>query len=169
MILGTPVALWWLLLIPLVILLYMLRARREPRTVPSTLLWERATRDLVARMPVRRLERSLLLLLQVCAIAAVVVALARPSLLMPGVVGDAVVVVLQTTASMQSTDEPPSRFAVAQQEAAAFLSRLGPRQPAAIVAAGRRATLVTEFTTNRAALVTALRSLHATDASGSMA
>ncbi len=168
MILGAPGALWWLALIPLVILLYMLRARREPRVVPSTLLWERATRDLVARMPMRRLERSLLLLLQILAVAAIALAMARPSMALPGLAGDAVVLVIKTGASMQATDETPTRLAAAQREALALVARLGPRQPAALVAAGIRPIVVSDFTTDRAAMAFAVRALRASDAAGAI-
>jgi hypothetical protein len=168
MILGTPGGLWWLLLVPLVILLYMLRARREPRVVPSTLLWERAARDLVARMPVRRLERTLLLLLQILAIAAVALALARPSLVLPSLAGDAVVLVVQTTASMQATDEPPTRFTAAQRKALALLGSLGPRQPVALIAAGYRPQLLRDFTVDHGAVAEAVRALQPSDAAGSV-
>lgn len=127
MVLGAPAALWWLVLVPLVVLLYMLRARREPRVVSSTLLWERAARDLVARMPVRRFERNLLLLLQVMAISFLALALARPSISLPGLAGNGVVLVVDTSASMQATDVRPSRLAAAQQEARALLDGLSPQ------------------------------------------
>ncbi|MGH8705620.1 MAG: BatA domain-containing protein, partial [Burkholderiales bacterium] len=123
--LGAPAALWWLAAIPLVVILYMLRARREPRVVPSVLLWERASRDLVARLPMRRLERSLLLLLQVLALALIALALARPLLALRGLVGDAIVIVIDTSASMQATDVNPTRLAAAQLEAVDLLGRLG--------------------------------------------
>jgi hypothetical protein len=166
MILGSPGALWLLALVPLVMLLHMLRARRAAHLVSSTLLWERAARDLTARMPVRRLERSLLLVLQILAIAAVALALARPSLVMPGRAGDAVVVVVRTGASMQATDEPPTRFAAAQRGALALLAGLGPGQPAALVAAGVRPRLVLDFTADREALAAAVRALRPSDAHG---
>ncbi|MGH8701387.1 MAG: BatA domain-containing protein, partial [Burkholderiales bacterium] len=101
--LGAPSALWALSLIPLVVVLYMLRARREPHVVPSVLLWERATRDLVARLPMRKLERNLLLLVQILIIALIVLALARPSVPLRGFAGDAVALVIDTSASMQAT------------------------------------------------------------------
>ncbi|MDR7421334.1 MAG: VWA domain-containing protein [Armatimonadota bacterium] len=164
MLLGAPAALWWLLLVPLIVLLYMLRARRQVQLVPSTLLWERATRDLVARLPVRRLERSLLLLLQVIAVALVALALARPSLALPGLSGDAVVLVVQAGASMQATDEAPSRLAAAQAAAREVLGRLGARQPAAVVVAGRRPVLAHDFSTDRRALAAAITGLRASDA-----
>lgn len=166
MVLGSPRALWLLALVPLVILLHMLRARRQALVVPSTLLWERAARDLVARMPVRRLERSLLLALQILAIAAVALGLARPSVVMPGQASDAVVLVIRTGASMQATDEPPTRLAAARRAALALLADLGPRQPAALVAAGQRPRLVLDFTTDREALAAAVRALRPNDAHG---
>lgn len=169
MVLGAPAALWWLVLVPLVILLYMLRARREPRVVSSTLLWERAARDLVARMPVRRFERNLLLLLQVMAISFLALALARPSISLPGLAGNGVVLVVDTSASMQATDVRPSRLAAAQQEARALLAGLSPRQPVALLAAGARPVLLVELTTDRAALGRALGSLRASDAGDSIA
>ncbi len=166
--LGAPGALWWLAAIPLVIILYMLRARREPRVVPSVLLWERATRDLVARLPMRRLERSVLLLLQILAIALIALALARPLLALRGLVGDAVVFVIDTSASMQATDVAPSRLAAAQQQAIDLLGRLGPRQPVALVAAGLKPRLIAEFSTDRRALAAAVQSLEATDAASGL-
>lgn len=168
MVLGTPAALWGLLLIPLVILLYLLRARREPRVISSTLLWERATRDLVARLPVRRLERSVLLLLQLAAVAAVVLALARPLVALRGFTGDAVVFVLDATASMQATDVPPSRLAAARAEALAALAGLGPRQPAAVLAAAGQPRLLLEFTTDRVAARAALAAVRPTDTAGGL-
>ncbi len=166
--LGAPAALWWLAAIPLVVILYMLRAKREPRVVPSVLLWERATRDLVARLPMRRLERSLLLLLQILAIALIALALARPLLALRGLVGDAVVFVMDTSASMQATDVAPTRFAAAQREAIELLGRLGPRQPVALIAAGIRPRLIAEFTTDRRSLATEVRALAASDAGAAL-
>lgn len=168
MILGALAALWWLVLVPLVVLLYMLRARREPRVVPSTLLWERAARDLAARMPIRRLERSLLLLLQVLAVGLLALALARPTIALPGLTGAGVVLVVDTSASMQATDARPTRLAAAQQEAQTLLAGLGPRQPAALIAAGARPVLVTGYTTDRAAVAGALGRLRASDAGSAL-
>ena len=165
---GTPAALWWLVLVPVVVLLYMLRARREPRPVPSVMLWERATRDLVARLPMRRLERNLLLLLQVLTIAVIVLALARPSVALRGFAGDAVALVIDASASMQATDVAPTRLVAAQQAAAALLERLGPRQPIAVVVAGLRPRLIAEFTTDRAALASAVRAIQASDAASAL-
>ena len=75
----SPLSLAWLgLLVPLV-LLYVLRRRREERSVGSTLLWEAALRDLRAERPWRRLIPHLSLLLQILVLLAAAFALARPA------------------------------------------------------------------------------------------
>ena len=168
MTLGAPGALWWLALVPVVVLLYMLRARREARVVPSVMLWVRATRDLVARLPMRRLERNILLLLQLLVIVLIVLALARPSVALRGLAGDAVVLVVDASASMQATDVAPTRLGAAQQAAVTLLERLGPRQPVAVVAAGLRPRLVAEFGTDRPALSSAVRGIRASDAASAV-
>jgi Ca-activated chloride channel family protein len=115
--LAVPAALWGLLVLPVVVLLYMLRTRRQDLPVSSLLLWQRARRDLASRRPVRRFERSLLLLLQLLAITLLTFALARPQVHLPGTAEVRTVVVMDISASMQARDVRPSRFAVAEARA----------------------------------------------------
>lgn len=140
--LDAPAALWGLLVLPLIVLLYMLRTRRQDVPVSTLLLWQRARRDLAAQRPARRVERSLLLVAQLLAAALIVLALARPQLPLPGR-GEPVVVVIDTSASMQATDEAPSRFAAAvraAQEAAASA-----QGPVMVITAGARPRIAVPF------------------------
>jgi hypothetical protein len=97
-----------------VILMYMLKLRREDRRVPSTLLWRAVIQDPPANAPWQRLRRSLLLLLQLLVLAALSFALARPFLRTTQVVGRNLVVLLDRSASMAATDVTPSRLEVAK-------------------------------------------------------
>ncbi|HEY6102984.1 MAG TPA: VWA domain-containing protein [bacterium] len=108
--LAVPAALWGLLVLPLIVLLYMLRTRRQDTPVSSLLLWQRARKDLAARRPVRRFERSLLLLLQLLAASLLIVALARPRVHLPGTAEMRTVIIMDVSASMQARDVRPSRF-----------------------------------------------------------
>src|SRR2546427_11576544 len=152
--LGLPAALWLLAVLPVIVLLYMLRARRQDVPISSVLLWQRARQDLLAHRPVRRLERSLLLLLQLLAASLVVLALARPQLALPAASGLATVLVMDTSAGMQATDVIPSRFEAARADALAEVARsVG---PVMVVEAGPQPHVVTEFAdrgTARAALL----------------
>ena len=78
--LGNPQGLWLLGLLGPLLLLYILRVRRERVRVASTWLWQAAARDMLARSPWQRLRRRLLLLLEILALLALGVALARPAL-----------------------------------------------------------------------------------------
>lgn len=161
-----PQALWLLLLLPLLILLHMLRARRVTTPVSSTLLWERATRDLVTRLPVRRLERSLLLLLQLFAVTALALALARPAVQMQGTSGAALVLVFDTSMSMQARDvgrPPVTRLEAAQADAEALLARAGRGLPVMVVDAGATPRIALELSTEPAAIRRAIRRLSAGD------
>ncbi len=152
---AVPQALWLLLALPLILLLHMLRARRVPHTVSSILLWERTTRELVARLPVRRLERSLLLVLQLLAVTLLALALARPVVSLPGVAGDALVLVFDTSRSMQARDaglkEPLSRFAAAQQAALRLVDGAA-GLPVMVLEAGAAPRVALDFTADPAAV-----------------
>ena len=63
--------------LPLV-MLYFLKVRRRERRVPSLLLWEPARRDREASTFFQRLQRDPLLILQLLALLALTLALARP-------------------------------------------------------------------------------------------
>ena len=71
------------LALPLV-LLYFLRVRRQPHRVSSVMLWTPALRDQRASALFQRLHVDPLLLLQVLALLLLVLALARPTILLPG-------------------------------------------------------------------------------------
>lgn len=159
--------LWWLLLLPLaggIILLYMLKLRRRNYVVPSVFLWEQALQDLQANAPLQKLRKNLLMLLQLLVALLVVAALSRPALQWRRVGGQSVVLVIDASASMQSTDVSPSRFAAAQKEGHRAIEALGPRDRMMLIAIGGAMRALTPFTTDKRALNEALDHLRVTDA-----
>ena len=60
----SPLSLLWVGLLAPLVLLYVLKRRRQAREVGSTLLWELALRDLRAERPWKKLVPQLALLLQ---------------------------------------------------------------------------------------------------------
>ena len=126
------------------LLLYFLKVRRREMTVSSLLLWDPALRDREASTFFQRLQRDPLLLLQILALLALTVALARPAITVMGHGDKRVVIVLDTSASMKATDVGPSRFVRAQREALGLLGparrgRRGHGDRGRRAAAGRRA------------------------------
>src|SRR5438105_15574636 len=93
---------------------YLLKPSRPTRRVSSTFLWLAAFHEMQADRPWRRVPPSLLLWLQLLALAAIVLALARPFVTSVDATGLDAVVLLDTSASMQASDVAPSRFEAAR-------------------------------------------------------
>src|SRR5207237_5319529 len=98
-------------------LFYLLKRKRVVRLVSSTLLWQKFLAETQASAPFQRLRHNWLLLLQLLMLALVVLALSRPYFSGRLAGGNLQVVILDASASMQSTDETPSRFEKARAEA----------------------------------------------------
>ena len=161
-----PAAFFFLLGIPAVILLHLLKIRRRQALVSSTLLWTDSLRDQQASAPFRRLKPTLLLLLQILAILLLALALARPvrTVLVPGY--ERTVFILDVSASMQATDISGSRFAAAKAAVAAAIATLGAGQQAMLVASAQDAQVVVPFTDDRETLRRGLAGLAALDVPG---
>lgn len=100
-----------LALAPLIVLMYLLKLKRRPLRVPSTLLWRRSVQDLVANAPFQKLRNNLLLWLQLLILLLLVFALARPVMKLAGMNGETIIVLLDQSASMQTReDDGQTRF-----------------------------------------------------------
>src|SRR5579872_4623870 len=87
----------------LIIVQYFLKLRRPARTIPSTFLWQRALADTRANAPWQRLHADPLLMLQLLALLALVLALMRPYVLRAGAAGENIVLVLDASLTTQTT------------------------------------------------------------------
>src|ERR1700735_5110181 len=97
-----------------VLVLYVLKLRRRVVAVPFSPLWDRILRDKEATSLFSKLKRLLSLLLQLALLAALVLALGDPRAAESLIKGRTIVVLVDASASMQATDESPSRLAVAK-------------------------------------------------------
>src|SRR5918997_1223896 len=99
-----PGALFLSLLVPVIVAMYLLKLRRDERTVSSTFLWRRMVRDVEANAPWQKLRRNILLLLQLLVLLALMFALARPFIRTTGISGKNLIIVVDRSASMAATD-----------------------------------------------------------------
>ncbi len=131
---------WWGLLalaaIPLV-LLYLLRQRRPDQPISSTLLWSKTLADMRASHPFQKLRRNLLLLLQLLVLAALVFSRMRPIIQAHAARSLAGVIVIDATASMQTTDDGvTSRLDRAKAEAKKIVDAMRPTDQYMLLADG---------------------------------
>jgi hypothetical protein len=129
-----PAAFWLLALIPVVFILHLLRASADRRLIPSVFLWRDLGRDPEVARRWRPPRLTLVLLLQLLAIAAAALALSSPRVTAPP--GRHLVLVIDASGSMLANDEPTSRFDEAIRRARGLLAKLGPTDVVSIVRAG---------------------------------
>lgn len=110
-----PLGLIGLLSIPVLLLMYFLKQRYQPKEVSSLLLWEKANILAKAQEPWQKLRRNILLALQLAALVLLSLAMARPYFMGAGQVQD-YVLALDCSLSMQAEDVEGSRFEVAKEK-----------------------------------------------------
>jgi|SRR5579875_63052 len=132
-----PAALAFGLIIPIILLLYFMRPKRQERVVGSTLLWQQALQNLQASQPWQRLRITPLLLLQLLAAIFIVLVLARPAIFTSSPLSGDTIVILQASASMQATDVAPNRFAAAKATISNFINDLGPGDRISLITMAR--------------------------------
>ncbi|MEC9475749.1 MAG: VWA domain-containing protein [Planctomycetota bacterium] len=137
-----PAMLWFLLLVPAVLLLWFLKIRRTETIVPSTVLWSRALQDERVRSPFQRLIRNLVLLLQLLAVILAVLALARPEFGSTRYSSRLNLILLDASASMNSIErDGKKRFEEARARALKIIDDISGERAVLIRFATRAETL----------------------------
>lgn len=152
---------------PVILAMYLLKLRREERTVSSTFLWQRMVRDVEANAPWQRLRRNWLLLLQLIIMALLVLALARPFMFTEGISGRNLVIVLDRSASMGAVDDSTTRLDAAKQRALQLVEQLPDGGRATIIAAGGQMEVPASATTDQRELRAAINGIELSTAGSS--
>ncbi|MEK7448755.1 MAG: VWA domain-containing protein [Planctomycetota bacterium] len=156
-----------------VVLLYLLKMKRQDRVVPSILLWQSVINDLQARHPFQKLRRNLLLILQLLALLMLVLALMRPAIMASVESGRSIVLIIDTTASMKTREaDGQTRFDPAQDFAERLIDSLitGKKtDEMMIISAGGQPRVVKRFTSDKNDLSRALKEIEPADTGGNLA
>lgn len=153
---AAPAFLALLATLPLVVWWHVTRLRHRPRRVAALFLWEQALRDAARR---RRWRPTWSLLLQLLAVAAAALALARPSVNWQG--PPDLVIALDAGARMRAVDPEGERAARAREAALELAERAG---AVALVRVGTEPELALPFARDRGALRAALDAFETGDA-----
>ncbi len=141
-VLGNPSGLWLLGLLGPLLLLYVLKVRRQRVRVSSTWLWQAAARDMLAKSPWQRLRGRFLLLVEALSLLALGLAFARPALRGGQLDSEHLALVLDTSASMLAESGGETRFDVAKATALRVLGALPPGADVLLVEAGSEPRVV---------------------------
>ena len=158
-----PLAFLFAASIPVVIVFYLLKRKRVVKLVSSTLLWRKYLAETQASAPFQKLRKNWLLILQIILLTLVVFALARPYFATKAKPAQLRVVILDASASMQATDETPSRFEKARAEALKWVDTLAGDDQMVVLQAGANTEVKQSATTEKAALRRALQACVCSD------
>jgi Ca-activated chloride channel family protein len=154
-----PLLLLSLLLVPAAVLLYLLVQRRRSKYAVRFTNVDLLS-NLVPRAP--RWRRHVPPILYLVAVAALGLALAKPSMTLAVPREEATVILtMDVSRSMLATDVEPSRLVAAKQAASDFVAQLPERFQVGLVAFSGEARIVVSPTTDRARLLAAIQGLDA--------
>lgn len=151
--------------VPLLLLLYFLKLRRQERSVSSTLLWKRAVHDLQVNAPFQRLRKNLLLFLQLLILAAVLFGLANPVANFLKRPRENIVLLVDRSASMGTIEsDGRTRLDHAREAAVEYVEGLPDGASAMVISFADRARVECAFTKNKRRLIGGLEGIEPTDA-----
>jgi hypothetical protein len=153
----------------LTVVFYILKLRRRPVAVPFSRIWETILRDKEATTLFSHLKRLLSLLLQLCLLAALVLALGDPRLSVAKSDGRNMVVLIDASASMKATDVSPSRIEAAKREVERMIRGLGGSDRMLIAQLSAALTPLSTMTSDITELEKALEAVRATDTRANLA
>jgi Ca-activated chloride channel homolog len=161
----SPAAFWFAATLPVVVVFYLLKRRRVVKLISSTMLWQKFLAETQANAPFQRLRHNWLLILQLLLLLLAILALSRPYFSGHVTSSGLRVIILDASASMQSTDETPSRFEKARAEALKLVDGLKDQEQMLILLAAGNTEVKQSATADKTALRRALENCQVTDSS----
>lgn len=164
--LATPVALLALLAVPLLLYLYSLRPRRRRVILSTTHYWQEALAERQRGLGLRQLLKNLSLLLLLLAMLALAFSLSAPQWLTSGTEQADLVLIIDTSASMQTRSGSATRFDAARTRALSRVEGLANGSRALVLASGAVPRVLSGFEDDPLRLKAVLDTLNPSDEAG---
>lgn len=159
-----PWGLLALLAVPVIIILYLLKQKYEEYITSSLYLWQNALQDVEANAPWQRLKKNILMFLQILAVILLALILSEPFNQSGNNKDGAVMLVMDCSLSMQSTDINPSRFEAARRDAVKLVEACGTGTEYSVIASGSTPYIVLHQVSDRNKVIQEINGLKVTDA-----
>lgn len=157
-----PIGLLGLIGIPILIIVYLIKNRYTEQTVASTYLWRLSERFLMRRNPLSRITGIISLILQLLLVATVSLAVAHPTVILPGAAYE-YCFILDGSASMNMSADGVSRFDLAKEEILEVVDSAKDGSTFTVVLVGETTEIIIESTDSPAKVKDRLDTLTASD------
>ena len=157
-----------LIAVPFLIIIHTLRPKPRPVDVTNLFLWNAVLKESRRNLTFKRLQRNLPLILQILMVVLAAMALAKPTWTHLSAQKGNIVIVIDTSASMQTRSGSGMRFDQAQQKALQLIENLDQGQQVLIVEAGSKPAVKTGLTDNLSQAADQIKQLQPSDASADL-
>jgi hypothetical protein len=151
-----PSAFFLAFLLPVIVIMYLLKLRRQKQQVSSIFLWERLVRDIEANAPWQRLTRNLIMFLQLLFLLALIFALAEPSVFAAGTGSESLILIIDNSGSMAAKDTSPSRLEAAKSQARTFIYEAAEGTRITVIEAGNQTEILVSASQDRRQVLRAI-------------
>lgn len=164
----SPNGLWFLMLVPVLVLMYILKQRYEERKISSLYLWQQVIMELDAASPFQRLKRNLLFFLQLLVLLLCIFALTNPFIWWKNNNYQNIVLVVDTSGSMSAAGEKDTKLEEAKLKAEELVNSLAAGTRMTLVSAGKDIKVEITGSTDKKELLARLKKIKPTNSAGSI-
>lgn len=159
----------FLIVIPIIILLYVLKQKAEEKQISSLYLWREAFKNMEATTPWEKLRHNLLMYLQILIMLVLIAALLGPYLKKAGTDYKNVVLVLDNSGSMNALyDNTKTRLEIAKEKAKEYMKSIDKDTMVTIVSSNQTAKLEVSNGSDRSTLEKIIDSIEETEYPGDL-
>ncbi|MCR4647742.1 MAG: BatA domain-containing protein [Lachnospiraceae bacterium] len=157
----------FVLLVPVIIIMYILKQKAKDQKVASLFLWSEMVRNDRANTPWEKLKKNWLMILQIITLLVLIVALMSPYFLSSLVSTGKACVVIDTSASMNYMyDDNQSRIDKAKEEAVSYVRNLRMGTEISVITSDKNAILLTSKVQNKNEVIDQIKNIKASNFSG---
>ncbi|MGE8206724.1 vWA domain-containing protein [Heyndrickxia sp. NPDC080065] len=149
--LTNPIYLLLSIFIAGVIIFYLFRKQYEKQIVPSNLFWDQVMNEWQASPWIEKLQRNILLWMQLAILTLLMFALINPFWQTKGIGSDHLIIIVDTSASMSAIHNGQSRFQSAKNELISMIDQIN-GQDVTLISAGNDAKVEIKNETNQSLL-----------------
>lgn len=161
--------LFFLILVPVIVLLYILKQKGTDEEVGSVMLWQETMKNTEATTPWEKYKHNILMYLQILTVLLLAFALMAPFLKQGGRDFSQVVLVLDNSASMNTIyDAERTRFDEAKERAIDYVDSLNENCAITIITAAKGGEILASNVTDKQAVKSAIRELSCTELAGTL-
>ena len=154
----------FLVLIPIIIIMYLLKQKAEDKPFSSLKLWQELYKNMQANTPWEKLKKNLLMILQILTVIVIIVALMSPYIKSQTTTKGHIVLVIDTSGSMNTMyNEDYTRLEVAVMEACEYVDNLASSVAVSVITSDKDSALVVTDSTDKTLIKSKIRDIKATN------